>query len=60
MILVQVKLPENESTAYQYSTFSVAAKNMSNFQTNIKSDLLERCTLMHQNIDFMHKHVLKK
>ena len=58
-IILQVKLLKNELTAYQGSTFSVAANNMSNFQTNMKSNLLERRTLMHQNRDFMHKHVLK-
>ena len=57
MILVQVELPKNESTAYQESNFLVAANNMSNFQKNMKSDLLERRTLMHKNHDFMHKHV---
>ena len=59
LILVQIELPKNESTAYQESTFSVAANNMSNFQTNMRSELLERRTLMHQNCDFMHKYVFK-
>ena len=57
LILVQIELPKNESTAYQESIFSVAANNMSNFQTNMRSGLLERRTLMHQNRDFMHKYV---
>ena len=57
LILVQVELPKNKSTAYKESTSPVAANNMSNFQTNMKSDLLKRHTLMHQNRDFMHKHV---
>ena len=57
LILVHVKLPKNKSTAYQESTFSVTANNMSNFQTKMKSKLLDRHTLMHQNRDFMHKHV---
>ena len=57
LILVQIKLPKNESTAYQESTFLVAANNMSNFKTNMRSKLLERLTLMHLNRDFMHKHV---
>ena len=57
LILMQVELPKNESTAYQESMFKVAANNMSNFQTNIKSYLFEIRTLMHQNRDFMHKHV---
>ena len=60
MILVQVELPKNELTAYQESTFVVAANSMSNFQKNMKSDLLERRTLMHQDCDFMHKHVFNK
>ena len=54
MIRVQVELPKHESTDDQESTFLVAANNMFNFQTKMKSDLLERCTLMHQNCDFMH------
>ena len=57
IILVQVDLPKNESNPYQESTFSVAANNMSNFQKKMKSDLLERRTLMHRNRDFMHTHV---
>ena len=57
MILVQVELPKNELTAYQEETFSVASNNMSNFQTNMKSDLLERLTLMHRYRYFMHKHM---
>ena len=57
-IIVQVELLKNELTAYQGSTFSVAANNMSNFQTNMKSNLLERRTLMHQYRDFMRRHVL--
>ena len=57
IILVQVELPKNESTAYQESTFSVPANTMSNFQTNMKYNLLEICTLMHRNHYFMHKHV---
>ena len=57
IILIQFELPKNESTAYQESTFLVAANNMSNFQTNMRSKLLERRTLMHQNCDFMHKCV---
>ena len=57
LILVHIELPKNESTAYQESTFSVAANNMSNFQTNMISELLERRTLLHQNRDFMHKYV---
>ena len=57
MILMQIDLPKNESTAYQESTFSVAANNMYNFQTNMRSELLERRTFMHQNRDFMHTHV---
>ena len=57
LILVQVELPKNDSTTYQESTFSVAATNMSNFQPNIKSDLLEIRILMHRNFYFMHKHV---
>ena len=57
MILMQIELPKNESTAYQESIFLVAANNMSNFQTNMRSELLERCTLMHQNCDFVHKYV---
>ena len=59
LILVHIKLPKNESTAYQESKFSVDANNMSNFQTNMKSELLERRTLMHQSRDFVHKHVFK-
>ena len=47
LILVQIELPKNESTAYQESTFWVPANNIFNFQTNIKSDILERLTLMH-------------
>ena len=57
LILVQVELRKNKSTAYQESTFSLAPNNMSNFQPNIKTDLLEICTLMHRNCDFMHKYV---
>ena len=57
LILVQVKLPKNESTGYQESKFSVDAKNISNSQTSMKSYLLERRTLMHRNRDFMHNHV---
>ena len=57
MILVQVELPKNESNAYQESDFSISANNRYNFQTNMKSDLLERRTLMHRNRDFMHIHV---
>ena len=57
LILVQIDLPKNESTAYQESNFSVAANNMSNFQTNMRFKLLERRTLMHRNRDFMHKYV---
>ena len=57
LILVQAKITKNESTTYQESNFSVAANNMYNFHTNIKSDLLERRTLMHRNRDFIHKHV---
>ena len=60
LILVQVELPKNGLTAYQESTFVVAANSMSNFQKNMKSDLLERRTLMHQDCDFMHKHVFNK
>ena len=56
LILVKVELPKNESTDYQESNFSIAANNMSNFQKNMKYDLLEIRTLMHQNRDFMHKH----
>ena len=48
-IILQVELLKNELTAYQGSTFLVAANNMSNFQKNMKSELLERCTVMHQN-----------
>ena len=59
LILVQAEIPKNDSTAYQESTFWVSANNMSNFQTNMKSDLFEICTLMHRNRDFMHKHVFK-
>ena len=44
LILVQIELPKNESTAYQESNFLVAANNMSNFQKNMKSKLLERRT----------------
>ena len=55
--LVQVELPKNESTSYQELTFSVAANNMPNFQTKMKSDLTERRTSMHRYRDFMHKHV---
>ena len=40
LTLVQIELTKNESTAYQESTFSVAANNMSNFQTNMRSELL--------------------
>ena len=58
IILVYVDLPKNELTAYQESMFFVDANNMSNFQTKMISDLFERCKLMHQNRDFMHKHVL--
>ena len=47
LIIVQVELLINELTAYQGSTFLVAANNMSNFQTNMKSTLLERRTPMH-------------
>ena len=47
IILVQVEFTKQYSTAYQESTFLVAANNMYNFQKNIKSELLERCTLMH-------------
>ena len=54
LILVQIELPKDESTAYQESNFSVAANNMSNFQTNMRSELLERRTLIHQNRDFVH------
>ena len=57
IILVQVELPKNESTAYQESTFLVPANTMSNFQTNMKYNLLEICTLMHRNHYFMYKHV---
>ena len=57
LILVQVELSKNELTTYQESNFSVAVNNMSNFQTNMKYELLERRTLMHINHDFMHKHV---
>ena len=57
MIVVQAELPKNELTTYQESTFLVAVNNMSNFQTKMKYNLLERRTLMHQNCDFMHKHV---
>ena len=57
LILVQFKLPKNELAAYQESIFSVASNNMSNFQTKMKYDLLERHTPMHQNYDFVHKHV---
>ena len=57
MFLVQIELPKNKSTAYQESNVLVAANNMSNFQTNMRSKLLERRTLMHQNRDFMHKYV---
>ena len=60
LILVQVELPKNESNAYQELTFSSAANNMFNFQTKMKSDILEIRTLMHQNPDFMHKHVFNK
>ena len=59
LILVQVKLPKNESTAYQESTFSVADNSMSNFQKNMISNLLERRTLTHWNCDLMNKHVFK-
>ena len=59
MTLVQIELPKNESTAYQESNFSVAANNMSKFQTNMRSELLERRTLMHQNRDFVHKYMFK-
>ena len=59
MILVQIELPKNDSTAYQQSTFLIADNNMSNFQTNMRSKLLERRTLMHQNCDFIHKHVFR-
>ena len=41
LILVQTELPKNVSTAYQQSTFLVAANNMSNFQTNMRYKLLE-------------------
>ena len=57
LILVQVELPKNESAAYEESTFLAAANDMSNFQTNMKPDLLERRTHMHRNRDFMHKHM---
>ena len=57
LILVQIELPKNESTAYQESTLSVAVNKMSNFQTNMVSELLERRTLMHRSRDFMHKYV---
>ena len=57
LIKVQIELPKNESTAYQESNFSVASNNMSNFQTNMISELLERRTLMHRNRDFMHKYL---
>ena len=57
LILVQIDLPKNELAAYQESIFSVASNNMSNFKTKMKYDLLERRTPMHQNYDFVHKHV---
>ena len=57
LILVHIELPKSESNAYQESDFLVAANNMSNFQTNMISELLERRIRMHQNRDFMHKHV---
>ena len=57
LILMQVELPKNDLTAYKESNFSVAANNMSNFQRNMKSNLLERHTLIHQNRDFKHRHV---
>ena len=57
MILVQIEIPKKESTTYQESNFLVAVNNMSNFQTKMKSNLLERRTLMHRNFNFMHKHV---
>ena len=46
LIIMQVELPKNELTAYQGSNFTVAANNMSNFQTNMKSNLLERRPLI--------------
>ena len=55
--LLQVKLHKNELTAYQESKFLVAENSMSKFQTKMKSDILERRTLIHLNLDFIHKHV---
>ena len=57
MFLVQIEIPKNKSTAYQESNVLVSDNNMSNFQTNMRSELLERRTLMHRNRDFMHKYV---
>ena len=56
-ILVQVKFPTHELTVYPQLTFSVSANNMSDFQTKMKSDTMEKRTLMHQNCEVMHKHV---
>ena len=57
IIPVQFDLPKNDSTAYQESTFSVDANNMSSFQKKIEYNILEGRTLMHQNSEFMQKHV---
>ena len=59
-ILVQVKFPTHELTVYPQLTFSVSANNMSDFKTNMKSDTLERRTLMLKHFDFLHKHVFNK
>ena len=40
LILVQVEIPKNETNAYQELAFSVAANNMSNIYTKMKSDIL--------------------